>query len=441
MESEMLRYLTQSLWKAGFFLSLLAVACGRADPGCKTRRCLAEMLISKSYTSQPQYENCTQMIYVPLIEYQTLSVDTKNLRLISRLQASLIWSDLELGWNTSVYQYDEVILPVNKVWTPELHVTNGIVTTMKHSSRDLLAYSNGTLVHTVIINAEVNCEVNLFNYPFAADECPVAIQAWSADGCGTELLLGDLMMVDGTHGDWKTDSVIFQKQRDDRNYIMVALSIKYLNPFITLMLPSILIVLADTVSFALPLGGGERNSFKVTLVLSFTMFLIILNDELPGDSQCSPIIRTHFCICLVLMVFSMLVSLLLTRVAKDGSLMLCCCRKGSTPENTASKEEKEDEEAKAGISVVPPNASEEHSRMLRKVVNFLQDFEAKEQESERHQRFANILDRTFFWFYFIFGIIYFSAMSYVMWLNHSLQTELRPAALTQSLKTKLLKDR
>lgn len=57
------------------------------------------------------------------------------------------------------------------------------------------------------------------------------------------------------------------------------------------MLPSILLVLADVISFSLPLDGGERNSFKVTLVLSFTMFLIILNDALPGDSQCSPIIR------------------------------------------------------------------------------------------------------------------------------------------------------
>lgn len=67
------------------------------------------------------------------------------------------------------------------------------------------------------------------------------------------------------------------------------------------MLPSILIILADVVSFALPLGGGERNGFKVTLVLSFTMFLGLLNDQLPGDSQCSPIIsqwtayHTHSC--------------------------------------------------------------------------------------------------------------------------------------------------
>lgn len=57
------------------------------------------------------------------------------------------------------------------------------------------------------------------------------------------------------------------------------------------MLPSILIILADMISFSLPLTGGERNSFKVTLVLSFTMFLVILNDMLPGDSRCSPVIR------------------------------------------------------------------------------------------------------------------------------------------------------
>lgn len=53
---------------------------------------------------------------------------------------------------------------------------------MKHSSRDLLVYSDGTVTHTVSISAAVNCEVNLFNYPFAADECPVAIQSWADAG-------------------------------------------------------------------------------------------------------------------------------------------------------------------------------------------------------------------------------------------------------------------
>ncbi|KAE8283248.1 5-hydroxytryptamine receptor 3A [Larimichthys crocea] len=378
MQSEKLRFLTHHQWKSVLLLSLLGYA--HADPSCTSRRCLSEMLINKSCVTQPQDENCTQIIYVPLIEYQTLSVDTKKLRLMCRMQASLQWTDLELAWNTSVYQYNEVVLPVERVWTPELHVTNGIKTTMKHSSPDLLVYSNGTVRHNVILSSEVNCEVNLFNYPFAADRCPVALQTWAIDGCGTHLVMNEVKLVDSSHGDWQTDRVSLEKQRKDRNYIMVDLHIKYINPFITLLLPSILIILADVVSFALPLGGGERNSFKVTLVLNFTMFISILNNVLPGDSQCSPIIRTHFCICLIILMLSMLVSLVLTRVAKDGGIIFCCWTQGSVEENTGNKELKEDDEAKADKSVVQLNAADEHSQMVRKVVNFVDDHAAKQLE-------------------------------------------------------------
>ncbi|KAF3700122.1 5-hydroxytryptamine receptor 3A [Channa argus] len=327
---------------------------GCADSNCTSRRCLAEMLINYNLTSQPQYENCTQTIFVPLIEYQTVSV---------------VWTDPGLSWNTSVYNYDKVVLPAEKVWTPELQVTNAIETSLEDASSDLLLYNNGTMVHTVILNALVNCEINLFNYPFAADECPVAIQTWSFDGCGTQLTLGELLVIDSSHGDWQTESAELQQNNENRNYIMVSLKIKYSNPFITLMLPSILIILADMVSFALPLGGGERNSFKVTLVLSFTMFLVILNDQLPGDSECSPVILI------------------------------------------------------GGISVVQLKGSDEDSRMLKKVVSFLETLSTKQLESERCERFADTLDTIFFWFYFILGMVYFCVMIYIMvrhtcYVNH-----------------------
>lgn len=38
-----------------------------------------------------------------------------------------MWRDPDLAWDTSEYRYYEVVLPVNKIWTPELHVTNGSV--------------------------------------------------------------------------------------------------------------------------------------------------------------------------------------------------------------------------------------------------------------------------------------------------------------------------
>uniref|UniRef100_A0AAQ4R186 Neurotransmitter-gated ion-channel ligand-binding domain-containing protein n=1 Tax=Gasterosteus aculeatus aculeatus TaxID=481459 RepID=A0AAQ4R186_GASAC len=379
----MLRFLNHSFKKAVVLLTLLT---GYGHAQCTTRRCLAEMLIKKEYLSQPQTENCTQNIFVKFLEYQTLSVDTKSLLLISRLRATLEWTDPDLAWNTSVYQFNEVILPVSKIWSPELHVTNGITTEMSHSSPDLLANSKGTVIHSVIINAQVICEVNLFNYPFASDKCPVAIQGWSRMGCGTNLVFGELKTVIASSGEWETGNATLERKRSDRNFILVPLSIKSTQPFITLVLPSILIVIADAVSFALPLGGGERNGFKVTLVLSFTMFLIILNDELPGDGECSPIIRFHFCCCLVILVVSMLWSMVMTRLFAEGRFGLFRQSKGPVSGNAGGGKAKEDEEVKAEVGVDVLGGVKDDAQMLRKVVNFLEALDAKTRESDRNQR-------------------------------------------------------
>lgn len=53
---------------------------------------------------------------------------------------------------------------------------------MKHSSRDVLVNSDGQMKHKVSLHTAVSCEVNLFNYPFAGDECPVALQTWPDEG-------------------------------------------------------------------------------------------------------------------------------------------------------------------------------------------------------------------------------------------------------------------
>ncbi|XP_028311600.1 5-hydroxytryptamine receptor 3A-like isoform X1 [Gouania willdenowi] len=405
--------------KVIILMTLLPVVSGNQNTTCNTRRCLAEKLLKNAYASQPQSENCTQTIHVPFIEYQTLSVDTKNLRLFARLQATIMWKDPDLKWNTSDYDFYEVAVPVNRVWVPELQVTNAISSELKHSSRDLVVYYDGTLKHTVIINVQVNCEINLFNYPFAEDECPIAIQAWYNDGCGMWLNMGQLKMVDGSHGDWKTENVTLANRGSYRNYILVQLEIKVTNPFITLLLPSILIMMLDIGSFAMPLGGGERNSFKVTLVLSFTLFLNILNDQLPGDSSCAPIIRTHFCVCLVLLVVSMLASMLLTGVAHNGGFIACCRSKDKSQKNNKKQTEEEDEgekdsdEPKPDITVVQLSSSED-TEMLRKVAKFLEGIKEKDKCDQQNMKIANKLDKIFVSIYTVFTVGYFCAMLGVM---------------------------
>lgn len=111
---------------------------------------------------------------------------------------------------------------------------------------------------------------------------------------------------------------------------------------VNLLIPSCFLITVDLFSFMLPPHSVDRSSFKMTLILGYTVFLLIMNDLLPitGNSiplisQCSsvPVFRpffrwifgtvtlsrsspadVFFSLCLALMVASLLETILITNL-------------------------------------------------------------------------------------------------------------------------------
>lgn len=59
---------------------------------------------------------------------------------------------------------------------------------------------------------------------------------------------------------------------------------------VNLLLPSVFLMLMDIVGFYLPPDSGERVSFKITLLLGYSVFLIIVSDTLPATAIGTPLI-------------------------------------------------------------------------------------------------------------------------------------------------------
>lgn len=59
---------------------------------------------------------------------------------------------------------------------------------------------------------------------------------------------------------------------------------------VSLLLPSIFLMVMDIVGFYLPPESGERVSFKITLLLGYSVFLIIVSDTLPATAIGTPLI-------------------------------------------------------------------------------------------------------------------------------------------------------
>ncbi|XP_056609478.1 5-hydroxytryptamine receptor 3A-like isoform X2 [Triplophysa dalaica] len=352
------------------------------------RRCLANILVKKELLSAPQGDNCTIRVNITSIQYETLSFDTKEMQMNSRIKVNMQWKDSDLGWTNDTYRFPTVVLPVEKIWTPRIVLDNAVETTMEPYTNDVQVRRDGVVEHSVILFTTVSCEINLFNYPYVFGECPVAINGWSQKSCSLTLsIANNVTLISGSRGEWQTLSVSKNedKTQEDRNYLFVTLSINPFGAFVTLILPSALIMLADLVSFALPFEGGERNSFKVTLVLSFTMFLLILNEHLPNGGNCSPL-------------------LLLTRLSVDGSI-LPCRRVKVHPTLDTQTHGSVDEEKDTDVIEKNSGGLNSQQAALQKIVKFLENMNKDDKQTDDTMAFSYRLDKILF---YIFVFIYIS---------------------------------
>ncbi|XP_023011072.3 5-hydroxytryptamine receptor 3A [Maylandia zebra] len=83
---------------------------------------------------------------------------------------------------------------------------------------------------------------------------------------------------------------------------------------VNLLVPSCFLITVDLFSFVLPPQSVDRSSFKMTLILGYTVFLLIMNDLLPVTGEKTPLINVFFSISLALMVASLLETLFITNI-------------------------------------------------------------------------------------------------------------------------------
>ncbi|TRY93312.1 hypothetical protein DNTS_029247, partial [Danionella cerebrum] len=354
-------------------------------------RSLAESIIAKKLKSAPQGNDCSVHINITSMQYELLAFR---------------WKDPKLQSNDWPKNISAIMLPYDKIWTPGLVLDNAIDVSVKQYTSDVAVMKDGTVEHAVILFITVSCNINLFTYPFVSGDCRVAINGWNQSGCALMVEYPDNITISGNSqsGEWNSDKVSIRQDEDfkSRRYVLVALSINPFSAVVTLILPSVLIMLADLVSFALPVQGGERNNLKVTLVLSFTMFLLILNEHLSSGGECSPLLHYHFCFCLINLVLSMVMSIVLTRLALADSIQLCKCSVSTKTENASEDQE----EATGAPTTTMSTDLTSKLTLLQKIVNILEGMQQKDQETTKNESFVDRLDKFCFLLFVFIDIVY-----------------------------------
>ncbi|MFT7818584.1 5-hydroxytryptamine receptor 3A-like [Arapaima gigas] len=278
----------------------------------------------------------TTMVAIDLMVYAILNVDEKNQVLTTYVWYRQQWVDEFLVWNPEDFDdVKQVSIPTTNVWVPDILINEFVDVGKSPDIPYVYVGHNGLVRNYKPIQVVTACSLNIYNFPFDVQNCSLTFQSWLhiINDINISLIrTPEEVKVDKSvfmnQGEWELLHILskyksFSIDENDHYAEMkfhVVIRRRPLFYTVNLLLPSIFLMLMDIVGFYLPPDSGERVSFKITLLLGYSVFLIIVSDTLPATAIGTPLIGVYFVVCMALLVISLTETVLIVRLVHKQDL-------------------------------------------------------------------------------------------------------------------------
>lgn len=218
------------------------------------------------------------------------------------------WMDFRMAWDSSLYDdIESISIPANKVWTPELVVSNPadtvqlfdqLSTRVRFNSDGYALWMPGSVLKTV-------CLIRIPAYPFDVHYCYIDIVLWEYDITEVQLHSPDDKVFEefySENSEWAlTNTSAMFSIKDYYNQISFGLEYSRKPTFlvVNLVIPVVFLNIINSLVFLLPQDSCERVTFSVTILLSFTMFLIVIGHNVPKSMTPMPFLCDYVVIVLI----------------------------------------------------------------------------------------------------------------------------------------------
>uniref|UniRef100_A0A7N8XCV1 5-hydroxytryptamine receptor 3A-like n=1 Tax=Mastacembelus armatus TaxID=205130 RepID=A0A7N8XCV1_9TELE len=220
-----------------------------------------------------------------------------------------------------------ISLPVKQLWSPDIIVYD-VDDDVSQACPYVYVNHTGHIRWDRMLRLVSSCNLEIFSFPFDVQNCTFTFGSYMVSPALTfKEMSGNSKRYLEASGEWELvdilgETSILQFGIDEWDIITFWVVIKRRPVLyvVNLLIPSSFLMLIDILSFYLPPHSVDRASFKMTLILGYTVFLLIMNDLLPSTANGTPIIGIYFSVCLALMVISLLETVIITNVLHHSSM-------------------------------------------------------------------------------------------------------------------------
>ncbi|KAG5891164.1 hypothetical protein JTB14_000552 [Gonioctena quinquepunctata] len=258
---------------------------------------------------------------------QLIDVNLKNQIMTTNLWVEQAWYDYKLKWDPKDYGGVEMLhVPSDHIWRPDIVLYNNA-----DGNFEVTLATKATLNYTGRVDwkppaiYKSSCEIDVEYFPFDEQTCVMKFGSWTYDGFQVDLRHLDEMkgsnVVDigidltefYTSVEWDILEVPAVRNEKfytccDEPYLDITFNItmrrKTLFYTVNLIIPCMGISFLTVLVFYLPSDSGEKVSLSISILLSLTVFFLLLAEIIPPTSLVVPLLGKFVLFTMILDTFS-----------------------------------------------------------------------------------------------------------------------------------------
>ncbi|KAM6942924.1 neuronal acetylcholine receptor subunit alpha-5 [Xenentodon cancila] len=266
-----------------------------------------------------EYLNQTICVKFGLAISQLVDVDEKNQLMTTNVWMKQEWMDMKLRWNPGDYLGITTIrVPSDRLWLPDVVLYDNSDGRFEGTVTKAIVKYDGTISWTPPANYKSACTIDVTFFPFDLQNCSMKFGSWTYDGSQVDIILEDFHVDKQDYfdnGEWEIVTATGSRglRTDGSSFyptITYFFIIRRLPLFYTLFLiiPCIGLSFLTILVFYLPSNGGEKISLCTSVLVSLTVFLLVIEEIIPSSSKTIPLIGEYLVFTMIFVTLSIVIT-------------------------------------------------------------------------------------------------------------------------------------
>ncbi|XP_074845131.1 neuronal acetylcholine receptor subunit alpha-2 [Carettochelys insculpta] len=238
------------------------------------------------------------------------------------------WSDYKLRWNPGDFDnVTSIRVPSEMIWIPDIVLYNNAdgEFAVTHMTKAHL-FSDGKVKWMPPAIYKSSCSIDVTFFPFDQQNCKMKFGSWTYDKAKIDLetMERDVDLKDyWESGEWAIITAVgtYNTKKYDcctEIYpdITFCFIIRRLPLFYTinLIIPCLLISCLTVLVFYLPSDCGEKITLCISVLLSLTVFLLLITEIIPSTSLVIPLIGEYLLFTMIFVTLSIVITVFVLNV-------------------------------------------------------------------------------------------------------------------------------